>query len=222
MDYTQDPKTDVLDNGIQRFAMSGLSKERKDEAVNEEILLGKYTGEFFIKSKDGVIISTDILNRLKSSTDSAIRLAESTGMTGGLYKVDFDNMILPTHIDYSVNILSNEPIELPTETKKILLNIDFDEYDIIVDEVKPISTNALVTVKITISKADGSNMDVNISKSLQSINQSVIEIDTDNFESEVTGITVSEILVDRDSTVYNNDYTDRTIILHNLFISVNE
>ena len=49
---------------LQRFAISGLSKERKDEAINEEILLGKYTGEFFIKSKDGVIISTDILNRL--------------------------------------------------------------------------------------------------------------------------------------------------------------
>ena len=69
---------------LQRFAISGLSKERKDEAINEEILLGKYTGEFFIKSKDGVIISTDILNRLKSSTENAIRYAESAGMVGYL------------------------------------------------------------------------------------------------------------------------------------------
>ena len=46
-----------MDDLIQRFAISALSRERKDEAVNEEILVGKYTGEFFIKSKDGVVIS---------------------------------------------------------------------------------------------------------------------------------------------------------------------
>jgi hypothetical protein len=74
-----------LEELLQRFAVSGLSRERKDEAVNEEILIGKHTGEFFIKTKDGVVISTDILNRLKASTDNAIRLAELSGITGDLY-----------------------------------------------------------------------------------------------------------------------------------------
>lgn len=120
-----------LEELLQRFAVSGLSRERKDEAVNEEILIGKHTGEFFIKTKDGVVISTDILNRLKASTDNAIRLAELSGITGDLYKVDFDQLVLPNHVDYSVNIIEGEPIELPIETKKILLNLDLDEYDIL-------------------------------------------------------------------------------------------
>ena len=38
-----------MDDLIQRFAVSALSKERKDEAVNEEILVGKYTGELNLK-----------------------------------------------------------------------------------------------------------------------------------------------------------------------------
>ena len=152
-----------LTNLIQRFAVSALSKERKDEAINEEILIGKYTGEFFIKTKDGVVVSTDILNRLKSSTDSAIRRAESAGMIGNLFHLDFDNLVLPTHVDYSVNIIETEPIDLPVNIKKVLLNIDFDEYDIIGDNIKPISTNANVKINFNISLANGmiNNMEIN-------------------------------------------------------------
>ena len=61
-----------LDELVQRFAISALSKERKDEALNEEIMVGKYTGEFFIKSKDGIIISTDVLNRLNASSNTLL------------------------------------------------------------------------------------------------------------------------------------------------------
>ena len=110
-----------LEELLQRFAVSGLSRERKSEAVNEEILIGKHTGEFFIKTKEGVVISTDILNRLKASTDNAVRIAELSGITGELYRVDFENLILPNHVDYSVNIIEGEPIELPIDSKKVLL-----------------------------------------------------------------------------------------------------
>lgn len=222
MGYTKEPKIDVLDGGIQRFAMSGLSKERKDEAVNEEILLGKYTGEFFIKTKDGVVISTDILNRLKSSTDSTIRLAEASGMTGELYKIDFENLTLPAHVDYSVNIVENEPIELPKETTKILLNLDFDEYDIIGSDVKPVSTNANVDVNLIISKTDGTNVETHFSKTIQVINQSVLEINKEIPVLDITNISISSIVINKDSKVYNADYTERTIILHNLFVSINK
>lgn len=212
---------DILSNSIQRFAVSGLSKERKDEAVNEEILLGKYTGEFFIKSKDGVIISTDILNRLKTSTDTAIRFAETNGMTGSIYRLEFDNLILPSHIDYSTNIIGSEVINLPTETKRMLLNIDFDEYDILNNEAKPVSTNALLTVKLTAYKSSGST-EVIVKKSIQSINQTVIDVNSGSSISDITKLEVSEIIIEKDSTVFNTNYTDRTIILHNIFISIDK
>ena len=122
--------SETTQESLQRFAISGLSKERKDEAVNEEILLGKYTGEFFIKTKDGIIISTDILNRLKASTENAIRYAESNGMVGEVFKIDFDNIDLPCHIDYNVNVIGNEFIDIG-KCNEFLINLDYDEFDII-------------------------------------------------------------------------------------------
>ena len=206
-----------LEELLQRFAVSGLSRERKDEAVNEEILIGKHTGEFFIKTKDGVVISTDILNRLKASTDNAIRLAELSGITGDLYKVDFDQLVLPNHVDYSVNIIEEEPIELPINTKKVLLNLDLDEYDILEDTAKPVNTEAMVKVVVEIALGNGENDTIEIQQSIQNINYYPIEL---NYE-DVISIVISEIVIDKQENEYNIGATDRTILMHNIFVAIN-
>lgn len=206
-----------LEELLQRFAVSGLSRERKDEAVNEEILIGKHTGEFFIKTKDGVVISTDILNRLKASTDNAIRLAELSGITGDLYKVDFDQLVLPNHVDYSVNIIEGEPIELPIETKKILLNLDLDEYDILEDTAKPVNTEAMVRVIVEIALGNGETNTIEIQQSIQNINYYPIELSYENMIS----IVISEIVIEKEEKEYNIGATDRTVLMHNLFVAVN-
>lgn len=206
-----------LEELLQRFAVSGLSRERKNEAVNEEILIGKHTGEFFIKTKDGVVISTDILNRLKASTDNAIRLAELSGITGDLYKVDFDQLVLPNHIDYSVNIIEGEPIELPIETKKILLNLDLDEYDILEDTAKPVNTEAMVRVIVEIALGNGETNTIEIQQSIQNINYYPIELSYEN----VISIVISEIVIEKEEKEYNIGATDRTVLMHNLFVAIN-
>ena len=206
-----------LEELLQRFAVSGLSRERKDEAVNEEILIGKHTGEFFIKTKDGVVISTDILNRLKASTDNAIRLAELSGITGDLYKVDFDQLVLPNHVDYSVNIIEEEPIELPINTKKVLLNLDLDEYDILEDTAKPVNTEAMVKVVVEIALGNGENDTIEIQQSIQNINYYPIELN----HEDVISIVISEIVIEKEENEYNIGATDRTILLHNIFVAIN-
>lgn len=206
-----------MDDLIQRFAVSALSKERKDEAVNEEILVGKYTGEFFIKSKDGIVISTDVLNRLKSSTDNAIRVAESVGMVGNLYKLDFDNLPMPLHVDYDVNLIEGEPIRVDGECKSLLFNIDFDEFDIIGDTVKPVNSDAMVKIIIELM-LDGVTELFEIEKSIQSINQTIIDF------KDYVGIQYAEIKnisINKDEVIFNDNAVDRTMILHNLFMSVN-
>lgn len=206
-----------MDDLIQRFAVSALSKERKDEAVNEEILVGKYTGEFFIKSKDGIVISTDILNRLKSSTDNAIRVAESVGMVGNLYKLDFDNLPMPLHVDYDVNLIEGEPIRVDGECKSLLFNIDFDEFDIIGDVVKPVNSDAMVKINIELM-LNGITELFEIEKSIQSINQTIIDF------KDYIGIQyveIKNITINKDEVIFNDNAVDRTMILHNLFMSVN-
>lgn len=206
-----------LEELLQRFAVSGLSRERKHEAVNEEILIGKHTGEFFIKTKEGVVISTDILNRLKASTDNAVRIAELSGITGDLYRVDFENLILPNHVDYSVNIIEGEPIELPTDSKKVLLNLDLDEYDIFEEAAKPVNTEANVKVILEIALGNGEVNTLEVAQSIQNINYYPIELNYEN----VISIVLTSIIIEKEDVIYNIGYTDRAILLHNLFVAIN-
>lgn len=201
-----------MDDLIQRFAISALSKERKDEALNEEILVGKYTGEFFIKSKDGIVISTDVLNRLNASSNTAIEIAESIGMVGNLYHLEFDKLQMPCHIDYGVNIINSEPIDVDN-CKSILLYIDYDEFDVVGQDVKPVYTDAKVKITVEFIDERGFVTEGYIEKSIQSINYSILEFDS--------SVTITGIEIVKDENVFNNNAVDRTIILHNIFMSVN-
>lgn len=205
---------EALSDMIQRFAISALSRERKGEALNEEIIAGKFTGEFYIKSKDGVVLSADILNREKAATDNAIRIAELVGMTGRLFKVDFEEITLPSHIDYSTNIVLNEPISIPDGCKDILINLDLDEYDILGDSFKPIHSEG--KVKIVISNND---QEIVVEKDLRNINYSLISLKDFSVNNNLK---ITEITIEQDENVFNISSIGRTILLHNIFITVNE
>jgi len=205
----------TLNELIQRFAISVLSRERKSEAINEEILAGKYSGEFYIKTKDGVVLSADILNRAKSATDNAVRIAELVGMTGNIYKIDFDDLVLPNHVDYSVNILGNEPITLPDNVKEILINLDLDEYDIVEKrEFKIVNSDA----KVKITLVGGGKTEV-VEKSLRNINFSILDI---SGFTKVKNVNIQSISIERSSDVINPDAIDRTVLVHNIFVTVNQ
>lgn len=204
---------EALNDMMQRFAISALSRERKNEALNEEILAGKYTGEFYIKSKDGVVISTDILNRHKAAAENAIRMAELIGMTGDMFKIDLELINLPSHIDYGTNVLEGEPIILPDNSNDLLLNLDLDEYDISGDEFKPINTQGTVRIVLTTPYTVKT-----IEKDLDSINYSVISLEGLQMLGTVK---ITEITIERDPRIYNADSNDRTILLHNIFVTVN-
>lgn len=202
---------DALRDLIQRFAISALSRERKHEALNEEILVGKYTGEFYIKSKDAVVMSADIMNRMKASTDEAIRVAELLSMTGEIYNVELQNRVLPDHIDYNINILQNDVIELPNDSKEILLNLDIDEYDVI--DGKPNIVHSEGNVKLLFEIViDGNVKYHRVDKNLANINVSLIPLEFENISS----IKLIELVIS------NTGGDNRALLLHNMFVSVNK
>ena len=206
---------EALRDLIQRFAISALSRERKHEALNEEILVGKYTGEFYIKTKDGVVMSTDIMNREKASADEAIRIAELMGMTGEMYRVDLDMMIMPSHIDYSNNFIRNDVIEIPAGAKEVLLNLDVVEYKIVGDAAEIVRGKNDVKVIFEIDK-NGEIDYVRFDTNLQEINFSILPFDDiENINSiKLINITIEKDIVD--------DEDERAMILHNIFVTVNK
>lgn len=215
---------EALSKLIQRFAISALSRERKNEALNEEILVGKYTGEFYIKTKDGIIVSNDILDRTNSSMNNAIRIAEMVGMTGELFKVDFDELELPSHVDYTVNFLNMEPIQIPIDSKNILLYLDIDEYVVKEDKmVKNIFDENLIHITISCLYDDGSMNTIGVDSDLQNINYTKIPLDSlQTMDKNIDSMFITNIYV-TDKVVGLNDVTEnQLIILHNIFITIDK
>lgn len=209
-------QSEALSNLIQRFAISALSRERKMEALNEEILVGKYTGDFHIKTKDGVFMSADIMNRMKASTTDAIRIAELMGMTGEIYQIELENLDLPGHIDYSVNFIKNEPIQLPVGIKEMLLNLDLDEYNIVNGEPEIVHSKANVKILCELV-VEGQTKYVRFDKHLGELNVSVLTFDE---PEKISSIKITEISIARVND--DNGVNERVILLHNMFVAVNK
>lgn len=209
-------QSEALSNLIQRFAISALSRERKMEALNEEILVGKYTGDFHIKTKDGVFMSADIMNRMKASTADAIRIAELMGMTGEIYQIELENLDLPGHIDYSINFIKNEPIQLPVGIKEMLLNLDLDEYNIVNGEPEIVHSKADVKILCELV-VEGQTKYVRFDKHLGELNVSVLTFDE---PEKISSIKITEISIARDND--DNGANERVILLHNMFVAVNK
>ena len=204
----------ALSELIQRFAISALSRERKAEALNEEILVGKYSGEFYIKTKEGIVLSADIMNRAKAATNEAVRIAELVGMTGDIYHVDFENTVLPGFIDYNDNILQQEPINIPVDTKELLIHLDLDEYNILNGDPQLIHSDGNVKILIEIVE-DGIARYVRVDKDLSSVNFNKIPLE---LKGEVSSIKIMNITIGKAANIGANN----TILLHNIFVTINQ
>lgn len=203
----------ALSELIQRFAISALSRERKAEALNEEILVGKYSGEFYIKTKEGIVLSADIMNRAKAASNEAIRIAELVGMTGEIYHVDFEQIVLPGFMDYDVNILQQEPVELPVDAKEVLLNLDLDEYNVVGNDPQLVHGEGEVKVILEVIE-DGVKRYVRADRNLSNINFNAIPLE---LKGKVSSIKIINITIGRDKNIGANS----TILLHNLFVTIN-
>ena len=203
----------ALSELIQRFAISALSRERKAEALNEEILVGKYSGEFYIKTKEGIVLSADIMNRAKAATNEAVRIAELVGMTGDIYHVDFENTVLPGFVDYDDNILQQDPINIPMDAKELLIHLDLDEYNILNGDPQLIHSDGNVKILIEIVE-DGIARYVRVDKDLSSVNFNKIPLE---LKGEVSSIKIMNITIGKAANIGANN----TILLHNLFVTIN-
>lgn len=208
-------QNEALNELLQRFAISALSRERKDEALNEEILVGKYTGEFYVKTKDGIVMSTDVLNRSNASMNEAIRIAELMGMTDEIFRIDFDNIILPNYIDYGVNFIQNDRIEIPENTKEFLLYLDLDEYNMVDDHFEIIHTDCDIEITLEVN-IDGNVSSKVIKNNVKDINYIIIPID--NF-TESAVVEITSIMINEDINIDPREH--RVLLLHNMFLTVN-
>lgn len=110
---------------LNRWALSALSKSRKSESQNEEIMIDKSTGEFLIKTLDGYVISYDSLNRLKNHINTVTANANNFRIQGDMFSLEIPEIEFPNVVWGDTNLLSG-PLLLKTSLKKVLISIDMD------------------------------------------------------------------------------------------------
>lgn len=162
-------------DGSSRWGISALSKENKDIAYPEEIMVNKSTGEFVIKSKDNdKIISYEYNSRLKSHLDTVTMTAYNMGICGKIYLMD----IFP-NVDMPDNIVKREPYHhiisgMDDNISKIMLSIDMDCLTVIGSSTN-IRTNPEIDCVIELTLTDSTEQ-IDINCTLDELNSTVIDV----------------------------------------------
>ena len=199
---------------INRFAISGLSKKYNEQALPEEIMVEKTTGEFLIKTPDGVTISYDAMARRRSTIIDATESATTQNMIGNMYELILDNYNLPAIVPYDINLLPNA-ISLKQNLLKILFFIDIDE--VVKANIAEIAETSPI-VEIGLRCGTGSIYeDVIVEKPIQEFNNSIINIHDiverapDQYNVIITSLKFKKSESNKDDTF---------IILHNMMVSL--
>jgi len=199
---------------INRFAISGLSKKHNAQALPEEIMVEKTTGEFLIKSPEGMVISYDAIARRRSTITDATECALTQNMLGNMYELALDNYMLPAIVPYDTNILDNS-INLKQNMTKLLIYADIDE--IIRKDIAEVS-ESMPIVNICLRCGTGNDyQEIIIEKPLNEFNNTIIDLQklVENLPAKYN------VFLTCLSFKKNEDNIDDTfIILHNMMVTI--
>jgi hypothetical protein len=199
---------------INRFAISGLSKKHNAQALPEEIMVEKNTGEFLIKSPEGMTISYDAIARRRSTITDATECALTQNMIGNMYELSIDEYMLPAIIPYGENIIGNS-INLKQNLRKLLVYVDIDE--IIKKDIAEVS-ESIPTVHLILQCIFGNETrEIIVEKPINEFNNTVIDFTelVDNLPDKYSVI-LSHIEFNKNEL----NVEDTFLILHNMMITI--
>lgn len=127
---------------INRFGVSFLSIENREESLNEELMAKKSLGMTYIRSKEGYVISFDKLAREKAHVDSASAMASNLDVVGKMYMIDIPDITLPEVIAPDTNLIPEDGITIVVENyRNLFISLDAEgidtDKDSIINENKP-------------------------------------------------------------------------------------
>jgi len=189
-----------------RFAVSALSRSRKEEALNDEIMIHKPIGQLLMKRPDGVIVSHDSISRFNMHRKSLENNYANIGITGDLYVIELDNVDLPSEVQESTNILST-PVEISTGVNKLLLSLDLDCLEVVGGEL--VELIDYPDIKIDFSFVEEGEPSIDFSKVIPAnkLSSTVIDLseelveDVGDMIATITSITIEPNPANENKTV---------------------
>jgi hypothetical protein len=189
-----------------RFAVSALSRSRKEEALNDEIMIHKPIGQLLMKRPDGVIVSHDSISRFNMHRKYLENNYANIGITGDLYVIELDNVDLPSEVQESTNILST-PVEISTGVNKLLLSLDLDCLEVVGGEL--VELIDYPDIKIDFSFVEEGEPSIDFSKVIPAnkLSSTVIDLseelveDVEDMIATITSITIEPNPANENKTV---------------------
>jgi hypothetical protein len=121
-----------------RFAISMLSKSRKAEAINEELMVDKSTGEILIRGVAGEYVSYNRLARFESHINRVTEICHRHNFLGKVYSLELDDYDTPMAIPETTNLLAsgNQVLSLNKKLRTLYLSLDLDCLNSVMDQEK--------------------------------------------------------------------------------------
>jgi hypothetical protein len=134
-----------------RYAVSLLDKSRKSEAIDQEVLINKLTGEILVKSAAGIFISYNKIAKFDAHIKDVTTLCHGLNFLGNMYELEFDNIDLPNVVEEDINLLSGATTFSADVLTKILISVDLDSLRIDAGEAKRLDTQPTITIDMTLA-----------------------------------------------------------------------
>lgn len=207
-----------MSNGIDRWGISGLSRENQDFAEPEEIIVDKEIGQFYIKSKDGDVISSDSEARFSSSLFNFENLISTLGLTGDLSSIELETIQLPHVFQPEANILPAEIQIKDIELEKILLYVDMDYLKVENSIAIRNTLEPSIALKFALRHPTYSEIEVGYECQLNQLKQPIIL--KDHADTGATDVIEYKIFLTEIKIKNNVGIQDEVMkyIVHNIFI----
>lgn len=157
-----------------RFGISALSRKFKNNALPTEIMVHKKTGQICIKTTEGDTISYDSMSRFNAHINDLTDLSINLNLFGKMQSITFDNIELPEIINFGQNLFDTPLLIKANNFKKLLVSVDMDSIEISANnflvEQEP---NCTLVLQF---KKDEETHEITITKSLNSFNKNVIDV----------------------------------------------
>lgn len=180
---------------IYRYGVSLLSRGNHVDALPEELLVDKDTGQILLKRNDGKIMSYDSMSRYKESVNRICNTAFLQCLFGKVYNVLLDNTDLPIAFSNNDSILRGDETIVIPDVKRLMLQFDVDAYD---DESKFGDSNELDKMIVHLTM-NGQDYDI----SLFDLDEKIFEFN--NEEVTITKLTIEDTTQDTTSHLVLNN-----------------
>jgi hypothetical protein len=152
---------------MNRFGISFLSKSRQLEALDEEVMIHKGTGEVVLKGLTGEILSYNKVSRFNDHVNKVTNMCHTLNLLGKMYEIEFDAIDVPEVIVEGANLLDSYALMTTNKRiSKMLISIDLDNLKIVSPDVSINVNQPEISIDMIMAVNSTQSTTYSISKSL--------------------------------------------------------